>query len=101
MQLPAGYPRPMTPDAATTSEPTGPDVFSLRDAPNDFKIALLRELGLASDGAKVLSREGKPVRDPYLGVEVSLDRMVLMPGSTIVLDDNPASIASYLAEHPD
>jgi hypothetical protein len=78
-----------------------PQVFSLKGAPSDFKIALLHELGFGSDGTKVLDAEGNAVKDPYLGVEIPLDRMVLMPGSTIILDDNPASIASYLAEHPE
>jgi hypothetical protein len=77
------------------------DAFSIRGAPREFKIALLKELGLGSDGELVLDESGQPKRDPYVGVPVTLDRMVLMPGSTIVLDDNPASIAAYLASHPD
>ena len=77
------------------------ELLSIKEAPREFRISLLRELGLNSDGAKVLDGEGHPLKDPYLGIEVTLDRMVLMPGSTIVLDDNPASIAAYLVDHPD
>lgn len=61
----------------------------------------MRELGLDSDGTRVLGADGTPVVDPYLGVEVTLERMVLMPGSTIVIDDNAASIAAYLSQHPE
>ncbi len=82
-------------------EPKGPQVFSLKDAPAEFKRTLLQELGFGVDGDKVLGKDGEHVKDPYLGVEVTLAKMVLMPGSTIILDDNPASIASYLSEHPD
>ena len=77
------------------------ELFSIKDAPPEFKVALLRELGFESDGSKIFDPQGQPVKDPYLGVEVTLDRMVLMPGSTIILDDNPASIAAYLVDNPD
>lgn len=77
------------------------ELYSIKGAPTEFKVALLRELGFESDGSKVFDSAGQPVKDPYLGVEITLDRMVLMPGSTIILDDNPASIAAYLVDNPD
>jgi hypothetical protein len=74
---------------------------SLRDAPPEFKVALLRELGYDTDGTWVLTREGKKHVDPYSDKPVRLDRMVVLPGSALVLDDNPLSIASYFEDHPD
>lgn len=76
-------------------------VVSLEDAPDDFKIHLLTELGLGSDGEHVLDVSGEIVHDRYTGRKVTLKRMLILPGSTVVIDNSPISIASYLEEFGD
>ena len=39
--------------------------------------------------------------DKYIEEPVRLDNMIIFPGSTIILDDNPLSIISYLEEYGD
>jgi hypothetical protein len=60
---------------------------------------LLKELGYDSDGQYVLSADKKRVIDKYVGVEVTLSKMLIFPGSTIILDDNPLSVAAYFDEY--
>jgi len=74
------------------------EFVSIRNLPKTAKIQLLKELGYNSDGEYVLYRNEK-VRDRYINKEVKVSNMAIVPGSTIVLDDNPVSIASYLEEY--
>jgi len=60
---------------------------------------LLRELGYNCDGEYVLDAEGKKVIDKYIEIPIKVDHMVIFPGSTIILDDNELSIASYMEEY--
>ncbi len=76
------------------------DLFSLRNEPKEFKLKLLKALGLDVDEKGVfVVRDGQPVIDAYIDKPVRFDNMAIFPGSTIVIDDNPLSIASYLEEH--
>jgi len=74
--------------------------ISLRGATKDAKIRLLRELGYDSDGKYVL-KEGQPVVDKYVDEKVTLDNMLVLPGSAVVITDNPLSIAAYFEEYGD
>ncbi|MGV8169049.1 MAG: hypothetical protein ACP5N3_03255 [Candidatus Nanoarchaeia archaeon] len=65
------------------------------------KILLLKELGYKSDGMFVLDQNGERIIDKYIDEPVTVSNMLILPGSTIILDNNPLSIASYLQEHPD
>lgn len=65
------------------------------------KILLLKELGYDSDGIFVLDESGKKLVDRYIEEPVKLNNMLILPGSTIIIDNNPLSIASYLQEYPD
>lgn len=76
------------------------EMVSLTVFSNDEKLALLKELGYSSDGIFVLDNVGTRVYDRYLNIPVRVDNMVLFPGSVIILDDNPLSVASYLEEFP-
>lgn len=78
-------------------------LISLSEAPREFKVSLLTELGYKVHGDKVLSKEGKPYLDPYSGVEVSIKKMVILPGHSppVVLDDSPLSLAYYIEEYGD
>ena len=60
----------------------------------------MRGLGYDSDGKYVL-KDGRPVVDEAVDEKVTLDNMLILPGSTVVIVDDPLSIASYFEEHGD
>lgn len=49
----------------------------------------------------MLDAEGKQVVDKYINEPVRLSNMVILPGSTVVIDDNEISMAGYMEEHGD
>ena len=75
------------------------EFVSLKEMPKEAKIAILRELGYGCDGKYVTDSTGSRVRDIYVDIDVELSNMLILPGSTIILDNNPLSIAAYLEEH--
>lgn len=74
------------------------EAVSLKTLSKEVKVGLLRELGYDSDGTWVLTQSGTRHTDRYTGEEVSLANMLILPGSTIILDNNPLSIACYFDE---
>ena len=74
-------------------------LVSLKEAPKEAKILILKELGYASDGEFVLDSEGKKVTDRYINVPVKIGNMVIFPGSEVILDDNEFSVSSYVEEY--
>lgn len=77
------------------------ELVSLNKYPSEFKTALLRKFGFGTDGKFVLDETGNKIKDKYINKAVELDNMLILHGSTIILDDNPISIASYLEEYGD
>jgi hypothetical protein len=77
------------------------EIISLKGIPVNSKILLLKELGFGSDGTYVLDKNGEQVLDKYIGEPIKIDNMAILPGSTLILDDNPLSISSYLEEYGD
>lgn len=77
------------------------ELFSLKQMPKAARIGLLRELGFDSDGIFVLDGAGEKVFDRYIEEQVRVDNMLILPGSAIILDNNPLSVASYLEEFGD
>ncbi len=77
------------------------ELLSIKDIPLQAKILLVKELGYDSDGTFVLDTDGKKHLDRYIEEPVKLDNMVIFPGSTIILDNNPLSISSFLEEFGD
>ena len=75
--------------------------ISLKDFSNEDKILLLKELGFDSDGEYVIDKNGEKVLDKYLDIFVKIDNMMILPGSTIILDDNEYSMMRYLQEYED
>jgi len=77
------------------------ELISLKNVTKNTKIMLLKELGYDSDGEFVLDGQGKKVLDKYLEIPVSVNNMVILPGSTLILDDNELSLSKYLEEFGD
>ena len=77
------------------------ELISLKDMPYRFKIMLLRKLGYDSDGIFVLTKKGQKYLDKYTNEPIKIDNMAILPGSTIILDNNPLSISSFLEEYGD
>jgi regulator of RNase E activity RraA len=67
--------------------------------PPNLKLLLLKELGLSANADGYVTKDGKQVQDKYIEQPVRVENMAIFPGSTIVLDDNPVSIASYIEEY--
>jgi len=78
-----------------------PELVSIKEMPRDAKILLLRKLGYDSDGIFVLDRQGRKLLDKYTDEPIKIDNMFIYPGSTIILDNNPLSISSFLEEYGD
>lgn len=77
------------------------ELISLKNISNDSKIELLKELGYESDGEFVLDSNGNKMLDRYLEIPIKVDKMVILPGSAIILDDNELSLSRYLEEFGD
>jgi hypothetical protein len=74
------------------------EAVSLKKLPKEAGISLLRELGYDSDGTWVLTGDGSRHTDRYTGEAVRLSNMLILPGSAVVIDSNPLSIACYFDE---
>jgi hypothetical protein len=77
------------------------EIISLNEISNNSKTELLKGLGYNSDGEYVLDLEGNKVIDKYIEVPVKIENMAILPGSTIILDDNELSISLYMEEFGD
>ena len=77
------------------------ELISLKNVSLNSKNRLLKELGYSSDEEFVLDSDGKRVVDRYAEIPVKLNNMIILPGSTLILDDNEFSIASYIEEFGD
>lgn len=77
------------------------ELMSIKDMPKELKITLIKELGYDSDGKLVLEKSGEKHLDKYIKEPVKIDNMFIFPGSTIILDNNPLSISSFLEEFGD
>ncbi len=75
--------------------------ISLKKMSMNSKLLLLKELGYSSDGENVLDSEGQKVEDRYLEIPIKINNMMILPGSTIILDDNEFSIMRYMEEFGD
>ena len=75
-----------------------PEKISLKTFSKDEKIFLLKELGFGSDGEYVLDDKGEKVVDKYIDIPVKIENMVILGGSTIILDDNEYSLMRYIEE---
>jgi len=74
-------------------------IVSIKDMPSNLRLLLLKELGLDVDEDGYITKDGEQVPDKYINRPVRVENMAIFPGSTIVLDDNLLSIASYIEEY--
>ncbi len=77
------------------------ELVSLKNVSLDSKVKLLKELGFDSDGEFVLDKQGNRVLDKYLEIPIRVSRMLILPGSNIILDDNELSLSKYIEEYGD
>lgn len=78
----------------------GLELVTIKNAPKEVRLRLLKALGYDVDKEGVyVTKDGKPAIDQYVKKPVRFGNMAILPGSTVVLDDNPVSIASYFEDH--
>ncbi len=77
------------------------ELVSLKNVSLDSKVKLLKELGFDSDGEFVLDKQGNKVLDKYLEIPIRVSRMLILPGSNIILDDSELSLSKYIEEYGD
>lgn len=76
-------------------------LISLKNISTKSKIRVLKEIGYDSDGEFVLDSKGNKVLDRYLEIPIKIENMVILPGSSIILDDNELSLSRYIEEFGD
>ncbi len=75
--------------------------LSIKDFSSESKQLLLKELGYDTRDSQIIDGNGKIVRDRYTDKKVDINKMVIFPGSEIILNDSPLSIAAYIQEYGD
>ena len=76
------------------------ELVSIGKVSKETRLELLRAIGYDSDG-RFVTKDGEPVIDEHVGEKVTLDNMLILPGSAIVISDNPLSVAEYFEEQGD
>ncbi len=74
------------------------ELVSIKNMPYELKVEILKALGFDSDGTYV-TKGGNRYDDKYTGDPIKVDNMVILPGSTVVLDDNLLSVSSFLEDY--
>lgn len=69
------------------------------DVPRDVQVQVVEELGYTVRDGVIHDSAGEPVLDRYTRMPVRLDNLLVVWGSTLLLDNNPISIASYFEEY--
>lgn len=77
------------------------EVLQIKELPREDKILLLRELGYDADEDGHVTKDGQLYMDPFVDAEVTVDNMCILPGSAVVLNDNPISIDAYFEKYGD
>ena len=77
------------------------EIISLKEVSFKSKVLLLKELGYDSDGEFIYDSDGKIVTDKYINIPVKVGNMAILPGSTLILDDNELSLSLYFEEFGD
>ena len=77
------------------------ELISLEHIPREVKLKILAELGYGSEDSVHVTKDGHVVLDKYIEEPVKIENMIILPGSTLILDNNSLSIQSYLEEYGD
>ena len=77
------------------------ETISIKEMPKESRLFLIKELGYGSDGEFILEESGEYLIDRYFDIPVSIENMMILPGSTIILDNNELSLSAYLEEFGD
>ncbi len=78
------------------------ELISLKEMPLEVKIEIVKGLGFEVDGQFFITDlNGKRIEDKYINTPVNISNMLILPGSTVLLDDNPLSLTAYLEEYGD
>ncbi|MDE1821531.1 MAG: hypothetical protein KGJ23_12750 [Euryarchaeota archaeon] len=77
------------------------EVIRIQDLSRHERALLLKELGYGADPDGKVTKDGAPWMDPFLGEQPTLDNMCVVPGSALVLVDNPVSLDGYFEKYGD
>lgn len=77
------------------------ELVSIKSMSREEKIFLLNELGYVFDGSFIIDDKGEKVKDPYIDKPINIENMLILPGSAVIIDNNPLSIAGYMEDYPD
>ena len=79
----------------------GLETIDLSQYPEEFRIALLEELGFETDG-EFIFKDGKVVKDRYTDKPVRIEEMAILPGKEkgeiIIIEDCVFSMIHYFME---
>jgi hypothetical protein len=75
------------------------ELVSLAGLSKATRVGILKELGYESNGTFIIDKSGKELTDPFTHEPIKIDNMLIVPGSELILDNNPLSVASYFEEH--
>lgn len=82
-----------------TVEPS--EILELNSLRREDRVALMGELGYRVRGDLMYLPDGQPAVDRYTGEQLRLSNTAIVPGSVILIDNNPVSLAAYIAEQED
>jgi hypothetical protein len=71
----------------------------LSDFTLEEKKDLLKGLGYNSVDNYIYDENENKILDKYLDIPVDINNMLILPGSTIILDNNEYSIIRYIEEY--
>ncbi|MGB0651720.1 MAG: hypothetical protein ACPGQL_00835 [Thermoplasmatota archaeon] len=74
-------------------------LMSPRQIDPSVLLEFIRRMGYDVDG-EYITKEGGPYHDPCTGLPVKFNKMIILQGSAIILDDNPVSLDWYMDEYP-
>lgn len=77
------------------------EVVRIQDLTRKERILLLKELGYDTDSTGKVIKDGAPWLDPFLEEQPTVENMCIVPGSALVLVDNPVSLDGYFEKYAD
>ncbi len=75
------------------------EIITLDNVSLESKQELLKELGYNTDDKYIYTKGGRKVKDKYTNEYVMIETMVLLGGSTVIINNDPYSLISYTEEY--